>query len=70
MARFDSHQFTNEVYGYDPEASSYGGSTYTFNGKDITEEEYTAGAARYNSKNWVTVGRHYRVGDFSPLMDK
>ena len=70
MARFDSHQFTNEVYGYDPEAPSYGGSTYTFNGKDITEEEYTAGVARYNSKNWVTVGRHYRIGDFSPLMDK
>ena len=70
MARFDSHQFTNEVYGYDPEAPSYGGSTYTFNGKDITEEEYTAGVARYNSKNWITVGRQYRLGDFSPLMNK
>ena len=70
MARFDNHQFTEEVYGYDPEAPSYGGNIYTFNGTDITEEEYTAGMTRYNSKNWEIVGRQYHLGDFSPLMDK
>jgi hypothetical protein len=69
IAKFENHRKTEEVYAYDPDAASYGGSTYSLNGLDTNEDEYNAGIAKYNSKNWVTVGRQYSLGTFSPLMD-
>ena len=69
MTKFENHQKTEEIYSYDPEAPSYGGTIYSMNGIAISEEEFNNAEARFNSKNWITVGRRYFLDNFSPLLD-
>ena len=68
ITKFEDNQKTEDLhYNYSDNAASYSGEPYALNSIPISEEEYNEGIERYNSKNWVTVGRQYNLIDLSPL---
>ena len=40
---------------------------YYINEIEVSKEEHDAAVAQWNVKNWVSAGRQYTFGDFSPL---
>ena len=70
MTKFEDHYQNCDVFTYDHDLEDVGEIPYGLNARPISKEEYDNKVAEYNSKNWITAGRQYKLGYFYPLLDK
>ncbi|MBP5578883.1 MAG: hypothetical protein J6X56_05305 [Ruminococcus sp.] len=70
MTKFEDHYQTCDMFTYDHDLEEVGEIPYGLNARPISKEEYDSKVAEYNSKNWITVGRQYYLGNFYALLEK
>ena len=69
MTKLKDHYPICDIFTYYYDLEQAGETPYGLNARPVSEEEFNQKVDEYNSKNWITVGRQYRLGDFSPLLD-
>ncbi|WP_028514693.1 hypothetical protein [Ruminococcus flavefaciens] len=70
MTKLKDHYPICDIFTYYYDLEQAGETPYGLNARPVSEEEFNQKVDEYNSKNWITVGRQYRLGDFSPLLNK
>ena len=69
LTRFEDHYPYNDMFIHYHQLDDPDDSPYGLNARPISEEEFNSWVSKFNSKNWISVGRQYYIGDFSPLLD-